>query len=185
MEPSLEWTELDRQQVFARYARKIDRVRFRLPDGTETDYFVKNEPPTVGVVAVTADLRVVLVEQFRPGPKRVLLELPGGYVDSGEEPAFAARRELLEETGYDGSLFALGQFYDCAYSTRVRHYFVATGCAPVSTRSAGEMGRIRLVSLASFVEILRTGALTDAVGAFAGLEYLTSVGLVGARSRAA
>ena len=57
----------------------------------------------VGIVAVTADDELVLVEQFRPPVNNRVLELPAGLVadeDAEEDPLNAARRELLEETGY-------------------------------------------------------------------------------------
>src|SRR5690242_13102068 len=54
----------------------------------------------VNIIALTRDERVVLVRQYRAGVDRVCLEIPGGMVDPGEEPAQAAARELVEETGY-------------------------------------------------------------------------------------
>lgn len=61
--------------------------------------------PAVGIVAITADDRVVLVEQHRPPVGRVVIELPAGLVgdshdDAEESLLTAAQRELLEETGY-------------------------------------------------------------------------------------
>lgn len=54
----------------------------------------------VNVVALTTAGRVVLVEQFRFGAGTVSLEVPAGVVETGESPLEAAKRELLEETGY-------------------------------------------------------------------------------------
>ena len=54
----------------------------------------------VNVIAVTPAREVVLIRQFRVGTRVVCLEIPGGMVDGDEEPADAAARELLEETGY-------------------------------------------------------------------------------------
>ena len=61
----------------------------------------------VSVVAVTEDGRLLLVRQFRPAVGRMTLELPSGHVEPGETPEQAARKELLEETGYLADTFTL------------------------------------------------------------------------------
>ena len=64
-----------------------------------------------GVVALllTEDLKIVLVRQFRPARNSRTIEFPAGFMEKGEDPEEAIRRELLEETGYEpGELIRLG-----------------------------------------------------------------------------
>lgn len=57
-------------------------------------------PDWVVIVPVTPDGRIVMVEQYRFGIERTVLEIPGGVINPGEAPHAAAKRELQEETGY-------------------------------------------------------------------------------------
>ena len=70
----------------------------------EAPYYSLKLQDYSAVVAVTDDQEVLIVRQYRPAVERYTLELPSGLVDAGETPAEAARRELLEETGYEAAL---------------------------------------------------------------------------------
>lgn len=91
------WELLGERILLDGFRRVLSR-RYRMPSGEESDWEILDGGRTVAVVAVAEDGRVVVVRQFRPGPARVLLELPGGCVDPGESIVEAAARELLEET---------------------------------------------------------------------------------------
>lgn len=151
-----------------------------MPDGQLADWDILEGSRTVAVVAVTDDERVVLARQYRPGPGRVLLELPGGMVDPGEDVAAAARRELLEETGYTaGSVQVVGQTWLAAYVSSERFAAVATGCRPASAdESAGthadplEFVEAVTASVDEFRRHVLSGQLTDADIAFMGLVHL-------------
>ncbi len=169
----LAWRKLEEEVAFDGH-RRIARRRFSLPDGTEVDYDVKVEPDTAAVVALTPRQEVVLVQEYRPGPEEVVLELPGGAVDAGETPSDAARRELLEETGYAGDVREVGRILDCAYSTRVRFAFLAIDCQRVAEPQPqpGEHLEVVLLGLAGFVAHVRSGLLTDAAVAYRALDEL-------------
>lgn len=169
-----EWKELNREQVFKKYSRAIDRVDFLLPDGTKADFYIKAESPAAAIFALTDKDEVILARQFRPGPMKVLDELPGGYIDPGEDALEAIRREFLEETGYQGDFEAIGTCLDDAYSTMERHYFVATNCKKVAEpeHTSTEQTELVLKPLAEFRGHLRTGQMTDVEVAYLALDYL-------------
>ena len=79
-------------------------TRYRHPArSTEREFVVINAPDWVNVVALTPDGHLVLVRQFRYGIDEFSLEIPGGVIDTGEDPVVAGLRELREETGYSGA----------------------------------------------------------------------------------
>ncbi len=79
----------------------LRRDRLRAPrTGSEHDFYVLEAADWVNVVAITHDQHVVLVRQYRHGTATISTEIPGGVVEPGEQPLEAARRELLEETGF-------------------------------------------------------------------------------------
>jgi 8-oxo-dGTP pyrophosphatase MutT (NUDIX family) len=97
------WERLESRRLaeYEMFAVREDRSRSP-KDGKVETYHVAESPGGVCVVALTDDGRVVMVEQFRHGTRRLSLELPSGVVDDGESPEDAATRELREETGFEG-----------------------------------------------------------------------------------
>ena len=71
--------------------------------GKEHHFFVIESPPWVNVIPLTPQNEVVLVKQYRHGTQEVTLEIPGGLVEVSDSPEGAAKRELMEETGYGAS----------------------------------------------------------------------------------
>ena len=84
----------------------------RLPNGKPATREVLRHPGAAAVVPVTEDGNVILVRQYRYPFATVMLEIPAGKLDPGEDPLVCARRELQEETGYEAEEFvSLGVFY--------------------------------------------------------------------------
>jgi 8-oxo-dGTP pyrophosphatase MutT (NUDIX family) len=96
------WRHLGTRRLAATPVFRLDAHRRASGEtGREAEFYVLDAPNWVNVVAVTPDRRVVLVEQYRHGVERTTLEIPGGMVDPEDAtPEAAARRELLEETGF-------------------------------------------------------------------------------------
>lgn len=167
------WQKRMETVVFAHY-RCISRKTFELPNGAEAEFEIKQEPRCVSILALTTRETVLLVHQFRPGPEAVLLELPGGGVNPTEDPAEAAARELLEETGYAGEFELAGSSWHCGYSTRRTYSFVARSCVKIQEPTPDEMEFLEVVelSLPDFRQHVRSGNLTDVASAYMGLEKL-------------
>ena len=170
MEP---WPRLDEEVVY-QGDRTMARRRYRQPDGRETTFDITLHGSVVSVLAFDDGGQVILARQFRPGPERVLFDLPSGYVEEGEDIAVAAARELAEETGYQGSLRELGRTTPNAYSTEVRHIFVATDCrrATETVTEDDEDIEVVLVTVERLRELVRTDQLTVVDGTYLALDLL-------------
>jgi ADP-ribose pyrophosphatase len=77
----------------------LDVERRRFPNGQEHEVAIIRHPPSVVLLPIQDDGRVVLIRQYRASVDRMLWEIPAGSVDEGEAPEAAAARECEEETG--------------------------------------------------------------------------------------
>jgi len=95
------------QKLSSRYLVKEKWATLRvdtckLQNGTvKDDYYVLEYPDWANAIALTKDNKMVLVRQYRHAADIISLEVPGGVVEPGEDPAYGVKRELLEETGYE------------------------------------------------------------------------------------
>ena len=169
-----DWEILSEEVVKPGY-RQIVRRKYQLPNGRIEDYDIKDEGKCVCVLALTPDMQVILVKQFRPGPGKVLLELPGGGSDTPKStPEENAKRELLEETGYTGDFQFVGTCWNCGYSNILNYNFVATNCHKIQEPRLDDTEFIEVVKmpLGEFRQLLRSGELTDVKTAYLGLDFL-------------
>jgi ADP-ribose pyrophosphatase len=113
---------------------------------------------------VDAQDEILLVRQLRPAVDQVLLELPAGIVDPGEDPLTCARRELEEETGYTAErLDLLIRFYPSpGFCTELLHVYRASGLRECRGQpdEDEELELVRL-PLAEAMDLVRGGQITD------------------------
>jgi ADP-ribose pyrophosphatase len=102
------WSEVSRRLMYAGRIFSILQARRRSPEsGREFAFDIVECPDWVNVVALTEASNVVLIRQYRAGTQTITTEIPGGTVDRGETPLEAARRELVEETGYEADAWEM------------------------------------------------------------------------------
>lgn len=96
-----DWNEVTRESVADCRVFSVERSIARSPaDGSSHTFHRIRSSDWVQVLPITTGGDAVLVRQYRHGSQRMTLEIPGGILDPGEDPATAALRECLEETGY-------------------------------------------------------------------------------------
>lgn len=168
------WKKLNENLAFKKYSREIIKVNFELPNKSVSDYYLVEQGKAVAMVAITQKNNVLLVKQYRPGPNKILLEIPGGLMNKGETPEEAALRELREETGYSGKAKFVNFAFDDAYSTMIRACVVIKNCKKVSHQNLDNTEFIEIVEMpiSKFREHIKTGQMTDIEIAYMGMDHL-------------
>ena len=148
------------------------RPRFRidkceLSNGNLLDATIFEFRSWANIVALTKRGEVVLVEQYRHGVCETMLEFPGGVVEDGEEPIEGARRELLEETGYEASdIVQITKLYpNPALQTNTLYCFLALDVEKVSEQNldAGEDIEVHLMQLDELIDLAKRGEFPNAL----------------------
>lgn len=157
------WKILESRNLFPKF--RMDSCE--LPSGKPYKAYVFEFDAWANVVALTKHNEVVLVKQYRHGVQEILLELPGGVVDSGEDPLEGAKRELMEETGYSaGNIIEVGRLYpNPAIQQNTLFCYLATDVEWVGEQHLDEAEEIevQLIPLDELIEMARQGKFLHAL----------------------
>lgn len=160
----MKWKTLSQKYLMKRpwMTARVDRVE--LPTGNTVDeYYVLEYPDWVNTIAITTDGQFVFVRQYRYALGKTVNELCAGVVEEGEEPLTAARRELLEETGFGGGQWKEWMVLSANASTHTNltHCFLATGVERKGTQhlDKGEDVEARFFSRSEVLGMLRRGEI--------------------------
>ena len=151
---------------------EIGEEDVELPDGRVIENFnwIATRDFAI-VVPLTDDGHTILVRSYKHGVRAVALSFPAGYLEPGEDPLAAARRELREETGYEApEWIPLGSFVvDGNYGSGAMHAFLATGARKVTEPDSGDLEEMALerVTWDEAVAALRQGEVKQLASAAA------------------
>lgn len=169
MDKSLIWRKLDSEAGpdLPLFRARFDTVQHPVT-AQKFQRMVLEAPDWVTVVAVTADNRIVMVEQFRFGVGVLTTEPVAGTVDPGEDSLEAAKRELLEETGFgEGRWRYLGSVQaNPAIHDNLCHHWLAEQVVAMQEPApdAGEAIRVHLMTLEEIKEAIESGKLKHPLG---------------------
>jgi ADP-ribose pyrophosphatase len=160
------WKTISSRVVFQHEWYTLRRDTVGLPDGRiYDDYFVSIRPNVVVIFALTSDLRVLLIRQYKQGVQQITLELPAGTFKE-ETPLEAAERELLEETGYHcANLAQIGcVFDDASKNSNSVYIFLGTDAILLGPQNLDDNEKaggveVELTTLAEVLEKVRRGEI--------------------------
>ncbi len=144
------WKVLKSEYLFRRPWLTVRRDCVELPDGRQNpEFYVLEYPDWVNVIAITEDGKFVMERQYRHGLGKTCFEIPAGVIEEGEDPLDAAKRELMEETGYGEGTWRKIMTVSGNSSTtdNLSHCYVAEGVRKISGQHLDSTEDLEIVLL--------------------------------------
>jgi ADP-ribose pyrophosphatase len=136
-------------ELFRNKRLSIELKQYTLPDGRTKEGVIAHPGDAVVILPKCGDSRWHLIRQFRFAVGSYILEAPAGKLEEGESPVETAKRELIEETGYQaGTMIERGWIYTTpGFSDEKLHLFEAQDLTPSDTFKKDEDELIELVTV--------------------------------------
>jgi ADP-ribose pyrophosphatase len=134
------WPVESATEVFRNWLIGVRNDEVRMPGGRLAERSVVTHPGAVSVLALDDTERALMIRQYRHPVSRLLWELPAGLLDHPGEPLVeAAKRELLEETGYRATTWhtLIDHYSSPGFTTERLRIFLARGLEPAGDGSDG------------------------------------------------
>lgn len=164
------WRRHAQEIVYKTRVFDVLKQRMSIEDRPPSDFFTLQAPDWINVIATTTEGEVILVNQYRHGIEQVSLEIPGGVIDAEDaDPLTAAKRELLEETGFHTSgenWYSLGKISsNPALFNNFCHVFFAEACTRAGAQQLDthEDIEVRLLSAQDFSKAVLDGQIHHAL----------------------
>jgi ADP-ribose pyrophosphatase len=156
---------LSKETIYEGRLFKVVKEKVRIYNGKEKAREIVVHPGAVALVVVDNNGKLVLVRQYRHAAGRVLLEIPAGTREQGEDPETCAIRETQEETGYlPRKVERLGGFYSApGFCTEFLHCYLLTDLE--ESRQPGDEDEnieVEHVSLDRAIAAIKSGEICDA-----------------------
>ncbi len=128
----------------------------KMYDGTIKTFEKIKRPDTARIIPITSDGKIILAKESQPGQKASFGAI-GGRIDKNEKPLQAAKRELLEETGYSAKEWILfGAIRPVVKMEWIIYYFIAKDCKKIDKQhlEGGEKIKLLYVRFTEFLDII-------------------------------
>ncbi|MBQ4146172.1 MAG: NUDIX hydrolase [Clostridia bacterium] len=169
---------LKTDEIYKGYVIRLEVSQVECPNGNIAEREIVRHPGGVAVVAVDKDENVYMVKQYRIPYDEIILEVPAGKLDKGENPDDAAERELREETGIVAeNITFLGSFYpSVGFCDENLRMYVATGLSFGETdMDEDEFVQLEKIHIDKLTEMIMNNQIKDGktiAAIFKAREYL-------------